>query len=384
MKKLFRPFIPVLALAALTITSCKKDDDTVEEPSTPDNSVETPGSYSFDREGASSVSYSGQTDRLNQLAEMKSIFGQGDAGNLIDQAQLADMFANTNDDGNGHFSFSSSKQLKNKTFDLDVAYFESVLADAATASVAGNNGVTASNGTAGLVVRGSKQTTILVNENGHEFTQLFEKGLMGATFLYQICNTYLTDDKIGPQINNTDLEDGKNYTAKEHHMDEAFGYYGAAPDFSSTNDGSESPRYWAKYSNTVNPHTGSTDILMNAYKKARAAIVAKNNDVLDNQVAIIQKELEKVAAATAIHYLNESLSKTDDGDRLHVLSEAYAFVMAIRYTNPDFRKMHPNDVQDILDSDIGMNFWEVTSTGLNNAKDKLADTYGLNDVKDLL
>ena len=89
-----------------------------------------------------------------------------DAGSLINEADLLDMYANTNDNGNGLFSFSSTKQLKNKTFDLDQTYFEDILKYAAAASIDGNQGITAANGTAGLVTRGSKSTTILVDANG--------------------------------------------------------------------------------------------------------------------------------------------------------------------------------------------------------------------------
>ena len=270
------------------------------------------------------------------------------------------MFANVNDNGNGHFSFTSSKQLKNKTFDLDVTMFEDIMTDAASSSTDAHNGATAANGTAGLITRGSKQSTILVNKNGQEYVQLVEKGLMGATFMYQILNTYLTDSKIGPQVDNTTIVDGKNYTDLEHHFDEAFGYFGAAPDFSGSSEGSEAPRYWAKYSNTVNPHIGSNDAIMTAFRTGRAAIVANDRDVLNAQVVILNAELEKVAAATAIHYINDALESSDQGDQFHVLSEAYCFAMALRYGNPDHRTLTTAEVDNIL-GNIGDNFWEATN-----------------------
>ncbi len=371
--------IACVSAVFMFISSCKKDEDEQPTPSQP--TLEVPDTYEFMRDGNSSVSYSGQTDRLNQLSEIKAVLTNGDAGNAIDEQQLLDMFENTNDNGNGHFSFTSTKQIKSKTFDPDISYFEGLFSDAAAAST---SGATASNGQAGLITRASKGSTILVDANGREFTQLVEKGLMGATFLNQIFNSYLTDGKIGSDIDNTNLEDGKNYTALEHHFDEAFGYYGGAIDFSSTNDGSESPRYWAKYSSTVNEHTGSVDKIMTAYRTARAAIVANDHTTKDEQVEILYNELELVAAATAIHYINETLAESDDGDRLHVLSEAYAFSKALRYGHSDYRKLTTDQVDEILDTHIGTNFWETTTTGLNTAKDLLAETYGLNDVKDLL
>ena len=357
-----------------TITSCKKkgctdasasnydekakeDDGSCEYPP-----LDVPATYAFTRNGETSVSYSGQTDRMNQLGEIKDKLLEGDGGSEIDAQVLLDMFANTGDNGNGNFSFSSTKQLKNKTFDPDVSWFEDLMNSAATASVDGNAGAQAADGTAGLITR-SNGNTILVDGNGREFTQLIEKGLMGATFMYQILNTYLTQERIGNGVENTALADGKNYTDMEHHMDEAFGYFGAPVDFSSAYSGSGSFSFWAKYSNTVDPHTSSSDQIMTAFRTARAAIVAMDYTERDQQVDILHQELQKVAAATAIHYANEALAATDDGDRLHVLSECYAFTQALRYANPDHRNLTIAQVDELLNVQIGDNFWQVTTTG---------------------
>jgi hypothetical protein len=364
----------------------EKDDGSCIEPTvivTPPT-LNVPSTYEFTRNGATSVSYGGQTDRLNQLEELKAKMNLADGGSVISSADLLDMFANTGDNGGGNFSFTSTKQLKDKTFELDTAWFVSMLTAAADASDSGFAGVVGVDGTAGLVTR-SNGNTILVSENGFEFTQIVEKGLMGACFLNQIFNSYLTDTKIGSTVDNTTVGSG-NYTPMEHHWDEAYGYFDAPVDFASSYTGTATKRFWTKYCNTVDGTSGIgfSDAVMLAFRTGRAAIVANDEASKNAQRDVLYAQLEKVAAATAIHYVNESLSKTNDGDRLHALSELYAFTKALRYGNTSYRQVTIAEVDVMLDTDIGTNLWQTTTTGLNTLKDKLATAYGLESVKDIL
>lgn len=378
---LFKPTTLLSLALSISLFSCSDDDDTPEI--TPAVTLETPASYEFTRNGMSSVSYSGQTDRLNQLGELKAELVRADNGNTISAQILKDMFANVGGNGNGNFSFTSSKQLKNKTFSIDQTYFEDLFDKTATASIDGANGTMAANGTAGIANR-SGGKTILVDANGREFTQLIEKGLMGATFYNQIVNNYLTDAQIGDGVNNTDLDSGKNYTKMEHHMDEAFGYLGAPVDFKSNYNGTGTVRYWANYSKTVDGSLQMNDRLMNAFKRARAAIAENKLSIRTVEVAKIYDELEVLIAATAIHYANETKAATVDGDRLHVLSECFAFVRALRFSNMNKRKLSQADVDDLLNNKIGSNFWTTTESNLNLLIDKLSSTYGLDAVKNQL
>ncbi len=348
--------------------------------------IDTPATYTFTRNGESSVSYSGQTERLDQLEEIKDYLKLADAGDAISEQVLLDMYANTGENGGGNYSFSSTKQLKNKTFqpDLDVQLFEDLFARAAAASVDGNSGVTAANGVAGLITRENSGNTILVDENGREFTQLIEKGLMGAVFYNQIYNTYLTSERIGNDVENVALAEGKNYTAMEHHWDEAFGYWDPPVDFSSNwpAERASEDRFWSHYSNTVdnvnNGLLGTNSMLMNAYLEGRAAIV--NNDVAtrDAQRDALYQTLELVAAATAVHYINDTiefLGEGNTGEAFHVLSEAWAFTNALRYSPQ--RTMSLDDLETIMESDFGAdgNFWNATVLGLNTAKSKLVTAF---------
>ncbi len=339
-----------------------------------------PAIYEFTRNGATTVSYSGQNERLDMLATIKStLLSAGDNGATISEQALLDAFNNVGGNGGGLFAFESTKQLRDKTFqpDLDDQLFEQLFADAAAASTAGQQ---ASNGVAGLITRESNGNTVLVDANGREFTQLIEKGIMGAVFYNQIYNTYFSDARTGDDIENTILREGAIYNDMEHHWDEAFGYWNPPLDFTSDwpSERASEDRFWSHYSNTVDPSLGTNSIIMEAFKEGRAAIV--NNDLATKNTArnTVAENLELVAAATAVHYLNDALEAINNGsigDAFHVMSEVWAFTNALRY-NPN-RKLSLDDIDEIMNQDLGAdgNFWNVTPEGLNKAKATLVGAY---------
>lgn len=355
-------------LIAFTLFSCGDDDDA--QPV-----LEVPATYTFERNGQSSVSYQGQIDRLNMVSEMKAYLATGDAGEVIYSQKLLDMYANENNAFTSADLNASSKQLEDKTFAADVQWFKNLFVAAEAASVSGAD---AAQGTAGKIERttGSGKF-ILVNEKGQEFTQLVEKGLMGAVFYNQIYNSYLSEAKTGDAVDNETIVDGKNYTAMEHHWDEAFGYWGVPVDFPNGDPvlTPEYKRFWANYTNGRDPFLGTNKMLMDAYKTGRAAIVAKKYDVKNAQKEIIYEAHELVAAATAVHYINEALAETDKGELFHVLSEAYAFVNALKYSPK--MKITLAEINEILTSDLGTDgdFWTVTPEGLQKAKATIVAAY---------
>ncbi|ARA94701.1 hypothetical protein AWN76_017105 [Rhodothermaceae bacterium RA] len=379
-----------------TLTDREGETSDITATVTTGKLIDTPETYEFTRNGASTVSYSGQTDRLDMVEEMKAYLTTGDQGGVLSEQALLDMFENTGGNGGGHFSFTSDRQLKDKTFapDLDARLFEDLFARAAAASQNGNAGVTASNGTAGLITRENSGNTILVDENGREFTQLIEKGLMGAVFYNQIYNVYLTDARIGNGVENVELVEGENYTAMEHHWDEAFGYWDPPLDFTSpwpASRGNED-RFWSHYSNVVDNVAdgllGTNKILMDAYKEGRTAIVNNDPATRDAQRDILYEYHELVAAATAVHYINSTLAHLNEGhtgEAFHTLSEAWAFVNALKYSPR--RKISLAQIEEIQETDFGAggNFWNVTPAGLNKAKATLVATYPkLEPVQDAL
>ena len=370
-------FYALLAVLILGLSACDSTDLDLEE-----DLVDPPETYTFTRDGASTVSYSGQTDRLNMLAEMKDYLKQGDGGEVLSEEALLAMFENAGGDGGGNFSFSSDRQLRDKAFALDVdgRLFEDLFAAAAEASVAGNVGVVASEGTAGLLTRENSGNTILVDASGREFTQFIEKGLMGSVFYNQIFNTYLTDDRIGAGVENEALAEGENYTPMEHHWDEAYGYWGAPDDFTSPwpEAREDEARFWAHYSDVADGELGTNETIMDAYIAGRTAIVNGDMAAKNAQRDVLYEYHELVAAASAVHYINLTLQYLDEGktgEAFHTLSEAWAFTNALRYSPR--RALTPDQIEEIMESDFGAdgNFWNVTVAGLNKAKMTLVGAY---------
>lgn len=366
----------LIAISGIMAFSC------IEEGSPMNEVINAPSTYVFERDGASTVNYQGQTDRLNMLSEMKSYLVTGDKGQALSLQKLLDMYSNTNAPySNQELNQATTKQLENKTNAAQVGYFKSLMAKASEVSqdVAANN-TSAAEGVAGRIQRGNTGNFVNVNEKGWEFTQLIEKGLMGAVFYDQIFNTYLADAKIGEAVDNKNLVEGKNYTALEHHWDEAFGYWGVPTDFPKGDPvlTPEYKRFWANYTNGRDGLLNVNQPLMDAYILGRAAIVANDHTVKKEQVEVIIDLHELVSAATAVHYINDAmdyLSSGDQGNLFHSLSEAYTFVRALQYSPR--KKITQSDIMEILTSDFGTDgdFWKVSIESLQNAKDKLTTAY---------
>ena len=118
--------------------------------------------------------------------------------------------------------------------------------------------------------------------------------------------------------------------------------------------------------------------LMMGFINGRAAIV--NNDLAtkNSEIDNVSEQLEIVAAATAVHYINDVLGALNEGkvgEAFHVLSEAWTFVNAIKYNGN--RRLTLDAIEEINETDFGAdgNFWNVTVEGLNKAKNTLISTY---------
>tara|TARA_B110000091_G_scaffold104247_1_gene113266 strand:- start:10497 stop:11579 length:1083 start_codon:yes stop_codon:yes gene_type:complete len=352
----------LLVLSIALLASCGDKDE--NENKNVAEGYKVPSTYNFEN-----VSYSGQTNRLDMLKELTSYIKTGHVENAsLDAQSMKNMFGNSNTPFANADLNASTKQLQNKTYSVEaelyVSLFDSI------AKYAGQAGGT--DGQAGLVTGDGR--TILVDANGMEYAQLIDKGVMGSCFYYSATSSYLSDDKIGDAVDNTTVTEGKG-TAKEHHFDEGFGYFGAPIDFPTNTEGVS---FWAKYSNNRDAVAG-TNVIMDAFIKGRAAISNKDKSAQNDAVAEIKIQWEKISAATAIHYLNDADAKfNDDADRCHVLSEAYAFIKALKY-NVD-ASIDGAKVDEILVA-LGGNFWSITPTQIENARNILATAAGLESEK---
>ena len=348
-------------------SKAKKDDGSClynEEPP-----YVVPTTYSFtDGNGNSTVSYSGQTERLDQLSEMVVLMKTGINTSLNAQT-LKDMFANVGGNGSGNFSFTSTKQLKNKCFSIDQPMFETWMDEIAMASL--SNGSAASDGQAGTLTSGT--STYLFDENGMEHVQLIEKGLMGAVFMYQALNVYFGDTKMN--VDNTTAVNsgaGQYYTAMEHHWDEAFGYFGVDPNFPAT----PATRFWGKYCDSQNATLNCNADMMNNFLKGRAAI---GGDIISDRnaaITAIRTEWEEISAYQSMKYLSDAVGYfgNDDAKFLHALSEAYAFAWNLRYAPDDTRKMSVSEHTALMNL-FGTNFWSLSVANLNTIKSTIQAKY---------
>ena len=369
-----------LILSMSMFTSCSNENDDSANPK-----YEVPSTYTFERNGATTIDFSGQTSRLKMLDEMGAKFNTAaNDGSALNVTELQNMFTNTNNPFVTPELNTSGKNLKSKTAASN-DYFTLFLGGGSTTEkitvqsffesqfTAGNlasQGSTAVAGIAGTYLDGTKKR--LFAANGLEPQQVLLKGMMGALMMDQICNQYLSVYVLGnpaTQLENTNkvLSANSNYTSMEHFWDEAYGYvYGA--DNSATN----SLKFWSSYIQQVNDdadfNTVSNEINL-AFRKGRAAIVANDYSVRDQQAEIIRKNLALVAAVRAVFYMQEGKSKlnTDNGAKaFHALSEGYGFIMSLRYTRepgmdkPYFSKEEVNLMLNSLTS--GTNgLWDIDS-----------------------
>jgi hypothetical protein len=384
--------LSTLAITTLTISSCSNDESIAQNPT-----YTIPTNYTFERSSKTTVDFSGQTSRLLMLEEMGNyIKTAATNGTVASLTVLTNMYSNTNNAFADVALNTSGKQLKDKTaaskdyFQLFLgggnttekvavqSFFETQLSSSNSASL----GATAAAGVAGVYLDGTSKR--LFATNGLEPQQVLLKGMMGACFMDQIVNNYLSKNKLDEgtsKINNSNkiVEDSKNYTTMEHTWDEAYGYvYGV--------DGT---KYWSSYIDQVNAdvdfNTVKADINL-AFRTGRAAIVNNDYDKRDAQIDIIKAKLALVPAVRAVYYLQEGKGKltTDKGAKaFHALSEAYGFIMTLRYTNkpgtnnPYFSKAEVDTMLASMTS--GTNgFWDIDTLGakLDSISLQIATKFG--------
>ncbi len=247
----------LMALTGLLFTSCESEDDTPTEVATCDDNaqngdetgvdcggscepcetaIENPATYRFLRDGENTVSFSGQTTRLQMGNEIVSA--------LLNPAttaeQLAAMYAHV--EGIANFEDAelnaSDKNMRSKTA-ASLDFFSSNATDQTLIRADFDNWLTAqvveifpswqvaaAPGVAGQIPDGS--ATRYINSKGLEFDQLWTKGLIGALVTDQALNNYLSTAVLDEASNRADndtgtVAEGKSYTTMEHKRDDAYG-----------------------------------------------------------------------------------------------------------------------------------------------------------------
>ncbi len=383
--------------SAVLFTACSNDDDSNNQIA---NQVEAPLTYEFMRNGNSTVNFEGQTTRIQMAEELNSALND----NSNTALELQGMFAHL--EGDNDFSEAnlnaSNKNIRSKvaassdyfsantTTSNDIkATLDSWIAEQAN-SVFLNWELTATVGTAGRLQQSGGGSFRYVNGKGLELNQAIAKTLIGGLMTDQMLNNYLStsilDEGSNIENNNNDIvEEGTSYTTMEHKWDEAYGYlYGNEDNPAVPVLGADS--FLNTYLSQVdadNDFAGTATAVYDAFKLGRAAIVAKNYEVRDAQVEIVRKNISKVIAVRAVHYLQAGKDKLEENDMasaFHQLSEGFGFINSLQFTRepntsaPYFTHAEVNAFMATLME--GNGFWDVTPETLETMSQTIAARFG--------
>ena len=335
------------------------------EPEEGSNDYNVPSSYSFEN-----ASYSGQVDRLNMLSELETYMKLANSGEVVDAATMKAMYSNDNFEwtSEAFAEAQPTKDLESKTFDTQQAVINALIEELADLSVTGT-----------LTVSNDGAKSYMFNEYGFEPIQLISKGIMGSCFYYQGTSVYLSDAEMDVD-NEVDALEAGAYTDMQHHWDEAFGYFGAPTEFSIAN--TDGGTFWGKYATkTISGGLNTIDnIMQDGFILGRAAVDNEDYDVRDEAIGVIRSEWEMIPVAAALHYLNDALGNiTDDALRNHELSEAIAFISALKY---NVEATITATAVDAIIAELGTNLYEVTPEMINAARTSLANAYGVSNATD--
>ncbi|WP_299211015.1 DUF4856 domain-containing protein [uncultured Aquimarina sp.] len=395
-----KSLINVICISGTIILgSCSSDDDA------PVVQVEAPAAYEFQRNGESTVSFSGQTTRIVMAEVIISEFTDNTSTEAIIDAMF-DHQENADDFEDADLN-SSDKSVRSKTA-ASADYFSANVTDAAAIKadfdtwikgqvdeVFPNWAITATAGNPGVLQEAGGGSNRYLNANGLEYNQAFAKSLIGALMTDQALNNYLGTavlDEADNVVNNDSevVAEGKPYTTMEHKWDEAYGYlYGASvnPANPNTTIGADDS-FLNKYIGRVEGDTdfeGIADDIYDAFKLGRAAIVAKNYTVRDQQAAIIREKISEIIAIRAVYYLQQGkaaleASTIDYASAFHDLSEGYGFIYSLQFTRrsdsnaPYFTRA---EVQTFIDQLMGgtNGLWDVTPATLQSISETIASKF---------
>lgn len=392
--------VSLMVIATAINISCE-DDESINsidpiDPSQPGVTLVTPATYSFERDGESTVSFSGQTTRILMAEALVSEMNNFETASI---ASLSNMFSNENNPFDNDELNASDKSVISKVaasndyFSNDAAgaavvraFFESQLENQVN-EVFPATMTAATIGVAGQIADGP--STRYVNAQGFEYNQMVTKSLIGALMLDQSLNHYLGTAVLDAGTNVADNDanvvvEGKTYTDMEHKWDEAFGYlYGAAPDFANANATTgDDDSFLNKYVGRVegdSDFAGISQEIFDAFKLGRAAIVESNYEVRDEQAEFLRIKLSEVIGIRAVYYLQQGKNAIETnafGTAFHDLSEGFGFIYSLQFTrNPDtnapyFSKEEVDDFIDELTEGNGL--WEVTPATLDEMSTTIA------------
>lgn len=389
--------LAITACVVLLISGCDN---------TPEITVEAPATYAFERNGESTVSFSGQTTRIQMAEELADALLDFD--NATGNSML-EMFRNETELGEDANPFAnadlnaSDKSIKSKVaasadyFSANTVGSVSVRFDFETwilsqvDEVFPNQNELAAPGQPGQIAEGS--TVRYINAKGLEYDQMVIKGLIGGLMLDQALNNYLSPAVLDAGTNRADNDtgtvvEGTSYTTMEHKWDEAYGYvYGtsqnpAEPNATIGQDDSFLNKYVGRLSGDED-FSGMIQEIFDAFKLGRAAIVAGEYELRDEQAEIIREKLSEIIGIRAVYYLVQAKNgleqaSPDLGAVFHDLSEGFGFIYSLQFTRkpntmePYFTAEEVNSMLETLLGDGEFGLWDVKPETLQTLADQIS------------
>lgn len=340
--------ILILTFTCLFLPACGSDDDDDTNGADMEADIEVPEAYVFDSrffEGESSVAYSGQVVRNLLLQDLKALtdsvgkdgassvsvddmlqfYAYDDALNLTTLTSTGSLPALEDQ----YTSLSTGKNLVGKiSSDPVIGYNRSAddLVREWFQQIADNSQDSNKLGT----------YMAYTTDDGVDLSQMINKVLIGAVPYYQATGVYLQGLL---ERDNSEARDGEDpYTAMEHAWDEAFGYFGAARDYTRYSDeqlsgsvddftydsnGDGSIDFKSEYNFGLSRNAGKRDKggsgvdftkdIFDAFLAGRTAITNQGTvEEISAHRQMAAEGMEKVIAATVVHYINDTLSDMSD------------------------------------------------------------------------
>lgn len=419
----------LLTISILLISGCGTDEDDDPNLQTGEGKIQVPQAYVFDsrfQEGESSVSYSGQVVRNLLLQDLKAVTDSvgkdgAKAASVEDMLQLYEY-----DDAlnlktitttgsvpaleSQYSSLSTGKNLVGKISDAPVIGYNRSADDLVREWFKGISDNSQDSDKLGTAMA-------YTTEDGVDMSQMINKVLIGAVPYYQATGVYLNSLL---ERDNSEARDGSDpYTAMEHAWDEAFGYFGAARDYSRYTDdqlagsvddftfdsnGDGTIDFKSEYNfglsrNAAKRDKGGSGVdftteIFNAFLAGRTAITNQGSvSEISAHRQAAANGMEKVIAATVVHYINDTLSDMSklgtDEENLANLNKHWAemkgYTVALQY-NPfklisdgQLRELHGIMGEAPKYDTPGTNAYKTQVANYQRAKDVMQAAYAFSN-----
>jgi hypothetical protein len=359
--------VALIAGSLLVLTSCNKDDN---EPTIVPYTV--PETYNFDN-----VEYQEATARVKMLDGLNKYVSTTQSNMnkvVLDQSKANALWTNSGNPFDTTWLNSTGVNIAEKT--ADAAIYKGYVDALVTLSV--QELTPAANSAAGYIARNAGK--IMVNDKGLEYVQAIQKGTMGA----MLFNEAISILETVPTSDNVASIEGKG-TAMAHNFDLAFGYFSVPVNYDTTaafaTANRPSLQFWGNYIRERGLYINAHYHLWKAFRTGRAAIQAKDYNVVKQQVDIIKEYWEKVAAASAWAYITAPQSQSGNlASQFHGLSEGYGFIAALKYRPANSKLTAPNYQKLVEILGPTANLYDLVAdpafTKLKEAKEILKSAYG--------